>query len=45
MEREITINDISIKAKSKKEVYMILTVEGGIYLPLYLMQIESIFKT
>ena len=33
MEKEITINDISIHAKSKKEIYHVLTVEGGIYLP------------
>ena len=33
MEKEITLNDISIKAKSKREVYNVLTVEGGLYLP------------
>ena len=33
METEITINDISIKARSKKEIYMVLSLEGGIYLP------------
>ena len=30
---EIALNDISIKARSKKEVYLVLTVEGGLYLP------------
>ena len=33
MEKEITINDIAIHAKSKKEIYHVLTVEGGLYLP------------
>ena len=33
MEKDFTINDISLKAKSKKEVYQVLTYEGGIYLP------------
>ena len=33
MEKDITINDISLKAKSKKEAYSVLTSEGGIYLP------------
>ena len=33
MEKEITLNDISIHAKSKKEIYHVFTVEGGIYLP------------
>ena len=31
--KEITLNDISIKARSKMEVYLVLTVEGGLYLP------------
>ena len=34
MEKEITINDIEIHVKSKKEIYHVLTVEGGLYLPL-----------
>ena len=29
----ITISDIAIKARSKKEVYNVLTVEGELYLP------------
>ena len=29
----MTLNDVSVKAKSKKEVYLVLTVEGGLYLP------------
>ena len=33
MIKEITLNDISIKARSKREVYLVLTVEGGLYLP------------
>ena len=33
MDRQITLNDVSVKAKSKKEVYSVLTVEGGLYLP------------
>ena len=33
MEKDITISDIAIHAKSKKEVYHVLTVEGGLYLP------------
>ena len=33
MEKDITINDISLKAKSKKGVYLVLTSEGGIYFP------------
>ena len=33
MNKEITINDIALHAKSKKEVYDVLTIEGGIYLP------------
>ena len=32
-EKDITISDIAIRAKSKKEIYHVLTVEGGIYLP------------
>ena len=31
--KDITLSDISLKAKSKKEIYMVLTVEGGLYLP------------
>ena len=31
MDRQITLNDVSVKAKSKKEVYSVLTVEGGLY--------------
>lgn len=30
---KITLNDVSLKAKSKKEIYLVLTVEGGLYLP------------
>ena len=30
MEKEITINDISIKAKSKKKINIVLSLEGGI---------------
>ena len=33
MDRQITLNDVSVKAKSKKEVYLTLTVEAGLYLP------------
>ena len=33
MEKEITINDIAIHARSKKEIYHVLTAEGGLYLP------------
>ena len=33
MEEEITISDIAIRAKSKKEIFHVLTVEGGLYLP------------
>ena len=33
MEKEITISDIAIHAKSKKEIFHVLTVEGGLYLP------------
>ena len=29
----LTIQQVGIKAKSKKEVYTVLTVEGGLYLP------------
>ena len=31
--RAITISEIGVKARSKKVVYMVLTVEGGLYLP------------
>ena len=30
---QLTISEISLKARSKKEVYTILSIEGGIYLP------------
>ena len=30
--KDITLSDLSLKAKSKKEIYMVLTVEGGLYL-------------
>ena len=33
MEKEITISDITLHAKSKKEGYDVLVIEGGIYLP------------
>ena len=33
MNKQITLNDISLKTKSKREVYLVLTVEGGLYLP------------
>ena len=33
MEKDITISDIAINAKSKKEIYHVLKVEEGIYLP------------
>ena len=33
MEKTLTLNDVGIKAKSKKEVYFVLTTEGAIYLP------------
>ena len=33
MEKEITINDIAIHARSKKEICHVLTAEGGLYLP------------
>ena len=29
----LTVTDVGVKAKSKLEVYRILTTEGGIYLP------------
>ena len=32
MEKSFTLNDVAIKARSKKEVYYVLTTEGGIYL-------------
>ena len=32
-ESSITVLDIAIKAKSKKEVFRILTTEGELYLP------------
>ena len=31
---DLTISEVSLKARSKKEVYTVLSVEGGIYLPL-----------
>ena len=31
--KDIMLIDISVKARSKKEVYLVLTVEGGLYLP------------
>ena len=31
MEKEITISDIAIRAKSKKEIFHVLTVGGGLY--------------
>ena len=31
--KAVTINDISVKAKSKEKVYQVLTYEGGMYLP------------
>ena len=33
MDSQITLNDVSVKAQSKKAVYLVLTVEGGLYLP------------
>ena len=30
--KDITLSDLSLKAKYKKEIYMVLTVEGGLYL-------------
>ena len=33
MEKDITISDITIHAKNKKEVYHVLTVEWELYLP------------
>ena len=33
MEKSFTLNDVAIKARSKKEVYYVLATEGGIYLP------------
>ena len=33
MEKYFAINDISLKAKSKKKVYQVFIYEGGIYLP------------
>ena len=33
MEFKINLNDVSIREKSKKEVYLVLTAEGGLYLP------------
>ena len=33
MEKEITISDIALYAKNKKEVYDVWAIEGGIYLP------------
>ena len=44
MPKEIKLIDISVKAQSKKEVYLVLTVEGvSIYLQ-FLIQIENILK-
>ena len=31
--KDISLIDISVKARSKKEVYLVLTVEGELYLP------------
>ena len=33
MEKEITISDIAIRAKNKKEIFHVRTVEGSLYLP------------
>ena len=33
MEKDITISDIAIRAKSKKEIYHFLTANWGLYLP------------
>ena len=30
--KDITLSDLSLKAKSKKIIYMVLTVEGGLFL-------------
>ena len=30
--KDMTLSDLSLKVKSKKEIYMVLTVEGGLYL-------------
>ena len=30
---KLTVTDVGIKAKSKLEVYRVLTTEGGVYLP------------
>ena len=31
MEKRLTLNDVAIKARSKKKVYYVLTMDGGIY--------------
>ena len=33
MDKKLTLPEIAIKARSKKEVYYVLSAEGGIYLP------------
>ena len=30
---DISLIDISAKARSKKEAYLLLTIEGGLYIP------------
>ena len=42
---DISLIDISIKAWSKKEVYLVLTIEGGLYLPLILDSNRSYLKS
>ena len=44
MEKQVNLNDIPIRARSKKEVYLVLTAEGGLYLPPILDSNESYLK-
>ena len=44
MEKQINLNDTSIRARSKKEVYLVLTAEGGLYLPPILDSKKSYLK-
>ena len=44
MEKALTINEVAIKARSKKEFYSVLSAEGGIYLPPIMDANSSYFK-
>ena len=41
---QLAISEISLKARSNKEVYTILSIEGGIYLPPILDANQSYLK-